>query len=256
MARFNCQVCAAEYRAKPSARRQYCSMLCAGRHFAIVRRGQEIVVPGTPLYSADDLALMRREAIAGKTARQIAALMPGRPLGGITQQLVRMRRDKEIPPFDQKIAQWGRHGGAPAYTPEQKDRVQELARTTALSWVKIGLQVGLTDHQVRRIIAAMPEKRQKPLSAKAIAHRKRRQRPVAIEAPPPAPFVAAPQPKPNPAAGLIAGCRPVGLHEAWRWWQLQGRNGRPTIGEINELRRAMGRPSFTIIGGRLTGIAA
>ena len=255
MATFNCRMCGAEYNAKPSAERKFCSPACTGRHFSEARRGQEIVVPGTPFYSAAQLELMRREANAGKTARQITAMLPGRTLGAVTQQIVRLRKAGEIPAFDGAKSTWMRGGDKPASTPEQRARVQELALSTALSWVMIGAEVGLSHHQVRRIIAAMPQKREKPLSPKAAEYRERRAKAAAKRAPildVSAPPVAPPPPKAN----LIAGCIPVGLHRAWQWWQEQGRTGRPDIREINALRRQMKRIPFTIIGGKFTGGAA
>ena len=70
------------------------------------------------------------------------------------------------------------------------------------------------------------------------------------------PFREPPEPPPPPAPiTLIAGCIPVGLHRAWQWWAEQGRQGRPEIGEINDLRRRMKRAPFTLMRGRFTGIS-
>lgn len=215
MATYECQVCRAQFTAMPKREQKYCSRPCARSRVKF-----DNFIKG---WRADEDAKLRELAAEGLTAKQMVAHVGGRTPKAIMQRLARLRRRGLIPKAARQVPPNPR-----AYTPENEARALEL-RARGMTGDAIVAETGLPERQVRRILEKGGVNKRISTPAE------------------PRPVVPVGTP-----VGLIAGCRPVGLHDAWRWWQQQGRDGRPGVAEINELRRSQGRPSFTIIGGRLT----
>ena len=229
-------------------------------------RNAEGFGPQRLLFSAAEDAILRDMHAQGKQAPEIAAALPGRSVSSVhsraavlglsfpkdtkrntaTFDLVRQmvaegKSDRQIAEHlgmsRSGLSSLRRSIGVPC-APEQrtskhdavKDTVRELVAQRK-SREEIAQATGLTETVLNSIMS------RSKLTQKHVAPKK--------EA----------APKPPPPMGLIAGCIPVGLHRAWQWWQEQGRQGRPEIGEINDLRRRMKRAPFTLMRGRFTGIS-
>lgn len=173
-------------------------------------------------YTAEEDATLRRELAAGKRWQDIS--LPGRTPRSIQARVALLG-------FVAKNAR----------SPETVERIRTMA-ADGMSNPKIGAVLGLSPSGVK----AIRKKFGIP------AHVGTRPKGIVAKPPPPAPR---PAQKPIRAAQRAPDAPTmikVGLAEAWRWWQMQGRVGRPDIGMINDLRRKQHRAPFALMAGKLT----